>query len=431
MEAPFNAKRVRDDIVNVKLEWFMLIAVLVLFLDDKKDKFTATLLKDDTAEENVPVLFTNVVEGLSHWLLVQKRTRRILYNWPEELSEETESRSGNRVTLESELVSSLVDRFVICRRDEDHPILLFANDSNRTLRHRISSTKAEFLKSLLNELKNEAMYGTQWLIKGGGKESSSAKKKGGDVAGLGVDGGNNDLLLQTMGGAGGSTGGCGSGNDGKKDDMEDKFSLKIKQTIEDKDPHIKSMLHAVLSSRLSESNNDRSAGSIAPCSTPSEGLLEYFDREGVSVDIGAAKDYTDKVNGTLYFRFHIHHLACIQLNIFHYFFNRAYADVVNFGITCTGVSEVRVNPKKSTHWSSMEVKHIVMSEHMEKCFAYLETKFTDAYTKLMKCTTLPNKFKVEFEVWDSCVGLYTSVPAIRGPQCLEMYSYGGKNQKKV
>ncbi len=80
-----------------------------------------------------------------------------------------------------------------------------------------------------------------------------------------------------MGGAGGGTGGCGSGDDAKKDDMEDKFSLKIKQKIEDEDTHIKSMLHAVLSSRLSESNNDRSAvtaGSIAIWSTPSEELLE-------------------------------------------------------------------------------------------------------------------------------------------------------------
>ncbi|KAK8403964.1 hypothetical protein O3P69_000190 [Scylla paramamosain] len=145
-------------------------------------------------------------------------------------------------------------------------------------------------------------------IKKKNSELLEAKKKGGDVAGLGVDGGNNDLLLQTMGGAGGGTGGCGSGDDAKKDDMEDKFSLKIKQKIEDEDAHIKSMLHAVLSSRLSESNNDRSAvptGSIAPWSKPSEELLEYLYREGVSVDIGAAKDYADKVNGTLYFRFHI------------------------------------------------------------------------------------------------------------------------------
>ncbi|KAK8405439.1 hypothetical protein O3P69_001775 [Scylla paramamosain] len=94
-------------------------------------------------------------------------------------------------------------------------------------------------------------------------ELLKAKKKGGDVAGLGVDGGNNDLLLQTMDGAGGGTGGCGSGDDAKKDDMEDKFN-KIKQKIKDEDAHIKSMLHTVLSSRrvrrtLSESNNDRSA----------------------------------------------------------------------------------------------------------------------------------------------------------------------------
>lgn len=175
MEAPFNAKRVWDDIVNVKLEWFMLIAVLILFLDDKKDKFTAALLKDDTAEENVPVLLTNVVESLPPWLLVREWARRNLYSWPEQLSEETESRSGNRVRLESALASSLVDRFVICRPGKVHPILLFANNSNRTLRHRISSTKAEFLKSILNELKNEAMYGTQWLIKGRGKESSSGE----------------------------------------------------------------------------------------------------------------------------------------------------------------------------------------------------------------------------------------------------------------
>ncbi len=112
------------------------------------------------------------------------------------------------------------------------------------------------------------------------------------------------------------------------------------------------------------------------------------------------------------------------------FFNRVYADVVILGITSTDVSEVRVNPETSIHWSSMEVKHMVRSEHMEKCFAYLETKFRDAYTKLMKGTTLPKEFNVEFEVWESCVGLYMSVPAIRGAQCLEMYGYGGKNQKK-
>ncbi len=94
------------------------------------------------------------------------------------------------------------------------------------------------------------------------------------MAGLGVDGGI-DLLLQPMGGAGGGTGGCGLGDDAKKDDMKDKFSLKIKQKIEDEDTHIKSMLHAVLSLWLSESNNARSvvaAGSIAPWSTPSEEL---------------------------------------------------------------------------------------------------------------------------------------------------------------
>ena len=173
MKAPFNAKLVWDDIINVKLEWFMLIAVLILFLDDKKDKFTSALLKDDTAEENVPVLLTNVVESLPPWLLVQEWAKRNLYSWPDQLSEETESRSKNRVILESALASSLVDRFVICRPGEEHPILLFVNDSNRTLRHRISFTKAEFLKSILNELKNEAMYGTQWLIRG--KESSSGE----------------------------------------------------------------------------------------------------------------------------------------------------------------------------------------------------------------------------------------------------------------
>ena len=175
MEDPYNTKRVWDDIFNVKLEWFMLIAVLILFLDDKKDKFTAALLKDDTAEENVYVLLTNVVESLPPWLLVRQWAKRNLYSWPEQLSEETESCLGGRERLESALASSLVDRFVICRPGEDHPILLITNDSNRTLRHRISSTKVEFLKSILNELKNEAMYGTQWLIKGGGKESSSVK----------------------------------------------------------------------------------------------------------------------------------------------------------------------------------------------------------------------------------------------------------------
>ena len=173
MKAPFNAKRVWDDIVNVKLEWFMLIAVLILFLDDKKDEFTAVLLKGNTAEEDVPVLLTNVVESLPPWLLVQEWARRNLYCWPEHLSEETESCSENRVRLESVLASSLVDRFVICRPGEEHPILLFTNNSNRTLRHRISSTKTEFLKSILNEMKTEAMYGTQWLIKSRGKESSS------------------------------------------------------------------------------------------------------------------------------------------------------------------------------------------------------------------------------------------------------------------
>ena len=253
-------------------------------------------------------------------------------------------------------------------------------------------------------------------------ELLEAKKKGGDVTGSGVDGG--DLLIQTLG---------GSGDDAKKDDMEDKFSLKIKQKIEDEDAHIKSMLHAVLSSRKSESNYSSAvpAGLTTPWSKPSEELLEYFYREGVSVDIGITKDYADRVNGTLYFRFHIRQLACIQLNIFHYFFNRVYADITNLGITSTGVSEVRVNPETSTHWSNMEVKHMVRKDQMKKCLAYLETNFKDVYDKLMKCTTtMPNEFNVEFEVWDSCVGLYTSVSAIRGAQCLEMYGYGGKNQKR-
>lgn len=266
-------------------------------------------------------------------------------------------------------------------------------------------------------------------------ELLEAKKKGGDTTGSGVNGGNSDLLLQALSGAGVGSGGCGSGSvdDATKDDMEDKFSLKIKQKIEDEDAHIKSMLHAILASQPSKSNSDSSAvpaGSSDPWSKPSEDLLEHFYREGVSVDIGAAKGYADRFNGTLYFRFHIRQLACIQLNIFHYFFNRAYTDVANLGITSTGVSEVRVNLETSTHWSNMEVKHTVRPEHMAKCFAYLQSNFRDAYAKLMKCTTKPKAFNVEFEVWDSCVGLYTSAPATRGAQCLEMFGYGGKNQKK-
>ncbi|KAK8405451.1 hypothetical protein O3P69_001787 [Scylla paramamosain] len=125
-----------------------------------------------------------------------------------------------------------------------------------------------------------------------------------------------------MGGADGGTGGCGLGDDAEKDDMEDKFSLNIEQKMEDEDAHIKSMLHAVLSSRR------RSRRSLVHAFGK---FLEYFYREGVSVDIGAAKDYADKVNGTLYFIFHIRQLTCIQL----------------------------INPETSTHWSSIKVKHMV------------------------------------------------------------------------
>ena len=169
MEAPFNTKHVWDDIINVKLEWFMLISVLILFLDDKKEKFIATL--EDTVEENdVPVLLTNVVESLPPWLLVREWTTRNLYSWPEQMSEELLRSSEN---IESALSSSLIDKFVICKPGEKHPILLFINNSNRTLRHRISSIKVEFLKNILIELKKEVMYGTLWLIKKGNKDDNS------------------------------------------------------------------------------------------------------------------------------------------------------------------------------------------------------------------------------------------------------------------
>ena len=287
----------------------------------------------------------------------------------------------------------------------------------------LSAEQIQVLVQRLNERKRNVITKSSKIkvhVKKKNLELLETRKKAG---GLGVDGGNNDLMIQASVGAG----------SGLEDDMEDKFSLKLMRKIEDEDAHVKSMLHAVMSSQLSKSNNNISevpGGSIVPWSKPSKELLEHFYREGVSVDIGVAKSYADRVNGTLYFRFHIRQLACIQLNIFHYFFNRAYADVVNLGITSTGVSEVRVNPDTSTHWSSMEVKHMVRPEHMEKCFAYLNTNFNDTYAKLMKCTTKPKAFNVEFEVWDSCVGLYTSLPAIRGAQCLEMYGYGGKNQSK-
>nr|BDT63267.1 MAG: wsv285-like protein [Hemigrapsus takanoi nimavirus] len=292
----------------------------------------------------------------------------------------------------------------------------------------LSAEQIQELILCLNERKRNVLTEGNLKISANIKKKNlellEAKKKRIDPAVFGIDGGiDNDVLLQALGAEG----------DNATDDMEDKFSLKIKQKIEDEDVHVKSMLHAIVSSKLSKSNNDNSAvpaGSIAPWSKPSEELLEYFYREGVSVDIGAAKGYADRLNGTLYFRFHIRQLACIQLNLFHYFFNRAYADVANLGITSTGVSEVRVNPETSTHWSNMEVKHMVRPEHIEKCFAYLETNFRDTFAKLKKCTTKPKAFNVEFEVWDSCMGLYTSVPAIRGAQCLEMYGYGGKNQKK-
>ena len=324
--------------------------------------------------------------------------------------------------LASRALIYLAMMFSKVTKKEDDASQFLSAEQTQELVHRLNERKGNVL------IKDGLKISVN--IKKKNLELLEAKKKGGDVAGSKVDGGNNDLLLQALGGAGG---GGSTSDDAKKDNMEDRFSLRIKQKIEDEDAHIKSMLHAVLSSRLSKNNNKEStvpAGSFTPWSKPSEDLLEYFYREGVSVDISVAKGYADRVNGTLYFRFHIRQLACIQLNIFHYFFNRAYEDVASLGITSTGVSEVRVNPETSSHWSNMEVKHMVKPEHMEKCFAHLETNFTNAYTKLMKCTTKPKAFNVEFEVWDSCVGLYTSVPAIRGAQCLEMYGYGGKNQRK-
>ena len=313
----------------------------------------------------------------------------------------------------------------VVKKDDDASQLFLSVEQMQELVFRLNERK----RNVLTEGKININ------IKKKNLELLEAKKKGGDATCSGVNGGNSDLLIQALSGSGSGTGGCSSGSvdDATKDDMEDKFSLKIKQKIEDEDAHIKSMLHAILASQPSKSNRDSltvPAGSSEPWSKPSEDLLEHFYREGVSVDIGAAKGYADRFNGTLYFRFHIRQLACIQLNIFHYFFNRAYTDVANLGITSTGVSEVRVNLETSTHWSNMEVKHTVRPEHMEKCFAYLQTNFKDAYVKLMKCTTKPKAFNVEFEVWDSCVGLYTSTPATRGAQCLEMFGYGGKNQKK-
>ncbi|KAK3884974.1 hypothetical protein Pcinc_010817 [Petrolisthes cinctipes] len=82
---------------------------------------------------------------------------------------------------------------------------------------------------------------------------------------------------------------------------------------------------------------------------------------------------------------------------------------------------------KDSHWSNMHLTHYVRPEDMTACCEYMEEEFPNTYETLMRSNKRPTSFAVEFQVWDSCVGVYKNNSAIRGAQCLEMFGYMGRS----
>lgn len=155
MEAPYSDKTVWEDMINNKLEWCVIIALILLEMDAEADKFAEFLTSRGDLSRNAPVMLTNMAESVPPWLLSREWSSKNLYAWPRVTSGTTRSAG-----------SALTDMYVMCRPGEQHPVLeSFVNESNRIIRHRISSTKAAFITKTLADYKKENEVGTQWLTK--------------------------------------------------------------------------------------------------------------------------------------------------------------------------------------------------------------------------------------------------------------------------
>lgn len=154
--------------------------------------------------------------------------------------------------------------------------------------------------------------------------------------------------------------------------------------------------------------------------------METIYKEGISVEVAPCR--YSKQNATMIFRFHLRQLSYLQLNVFEYFFNRAYADIAGLCVTSKAHAEVRINVSSKTHWSNMNLSFSIEPEDMDNCYEYLEKKFPDTYTKLSRCSKRPVSFVVEFQVVDSCIGIPKTVGSIRASNCLEMYGFSGKSK---
>lgn len=160
-----------EDLIEFKLDWMILLTSLILLLDSERDNFETALLNysdirlqsetvlpnysnnDIRFESQVFVLLSNIIESFPPCLYSQEWTESNLYDWPKSKGDTPKA------------LDRLVDRVVVCRSGEKHPILLdMENSSDRTLRHRISMTSIEFLKSILSGVIKQINYGTKWLI---------------------------------------------------------------------------------------------------------------------------------------------------------------------------------------------------------------------------------------------------------------------------
>lgn len=164
LDKPFSSREVWVDLIYVKLEWFSLVASLVLFLEERKEEVTHYLsMGREARPDNGVQLAINTIESLPPWLLSKTWTDRNLYDWPEKLSEERRAEAKDPTEV---VFLSMLERFLEWKPGEQHPIIPpLRNESNRIIRHRLSIAQAHFLGALINRAQQELKAGTQWLIK--------------------------------------------------------------------------------------------------------------------------------------------------------------------------------------------------------------------------------------------------------------------------
>lgn len=171
MEAPYTDPTVWEDMINNKLEWFTIVALILLEMDAEADRFAEFLTSGGEMAKSAPVMLTNMAESIPPWLLSREWSLKNLYAWP------GGTRSGSAG-------SALADMYVICRPGDRHPVLeSFVNESARTLRHRISATKVAFIHKILGDFKEENEAGTQWLTKKSRKRPAAAAAAEGEGGG--------------------------------------------------------------------------------------------------------------------------------------------------------------------------------------------------------------------------------------------------------